>query len=402
MQDPADRKDLLPAGIPGNAASLTRPISIWKRIRPAGLFQTGNSPSIFFEFLEVYSGIPIYRRRPLVILDGLQACPAARDALGRFAAEFPGYSIAAAEQVSDAQTLPPLAPADAQVESLHVLDFEEFLWACREVSLAREIREHFLSQTPMERKLHQQALRLFRLYLVTGGFPGAVERYRQEHSLLGIPDIHSKVRQLDLEDISAGTGKEERNATRACYFSLPQQLRKANPCFQYRAARRGSTRAGMGQGIQWVCAHQLALRQPEAPAGYSGEGTAPARFRLYFRDVGLCATAMGVPASSLLRLERTLAVQRVVENTLAVTFAGNGYRLSYWSSGNKAVLAFLLEKGEEWIAIDMHFEEDKKSRSLFEFQKQAGRAEWTYRISEENFKRTERYSQIPYYAAFCI
>lgn len=382
-------------------------------------FEQEKEPAHLLEYLETQAQVPVLPGSTLVILDELQACPAAREALGGFAAEFPEYAVAAAERTPGPYPLPPLAPADAQVERLLVMDFEEFLWACREVALAREIREHFAELRPMEKKAHQQALRLFRLYLAAGGFPGAVEHYRQERSLLGIPDIHSKIRQLDLADISCAASGEIRGAARSSYLSIPQQLEKENPCFQYRVARKGSTRGMLDNGIRWLSGQGMALLQPERTgmpqgetqradkdrewAACSGEqNTLPKRFRLYARDAGLCTAGLEIPAASLLRLERSLAVQRVVENALAVGFAQNGYHIASWSSGNKASLPFLLERDGEETVVDLHFEERKKSRSLFEYRKQGGNPARAYRVSEENFRRTEDYDQVPYYAAFCI
>lgn len=380
-------------------------------------FAQEQEPAHLLEFLEAHSHTPVLPDQTLVILDGLQACPAAREALAGFAAEFPEYAIAGVQRLPGTMPLAPLAPADAQVEELKGMDFEEFLWACREVSLSKEIREHFLNREPMGKRAHQQALHLFRIYLITGGFPAAVQTYRENHSLLGIPDVHSKIRQMDLEDITSGITREHRNAARSVYLSLPRQLQKENPCFQYRIAAKGSTRTTMTEGLQWIEKNGLALgvqewriaeeensvknesselqREEQTPFFFSH------RFQLYSRDAGLCSTEMGIAPSRLLQLERSLPVQRIVENSLAVTFASNGYRLFYWNSGNKAKLPFLLEKEGKQLTIDVHFEEGKKSRSLFEYQKRYGMGQ-AYRVSEQNFLQRDAYYQIPYYAAFCI
>lgn len=385
-------------------------------------FSREKEPSRLLEFLEAHSHTPILPGNTLIILDELQTCPAAWEALGGFAAEFPEYAIVGAQRTPGPFVLPPLAPADAQVEELNVMSFEEFLWACREVSLAKEIREHFQNGEALEKKLHQQALHLFRIYLITGGFPAAVKTYREEHSLLGIPDIHSKIRQMDLEDIAAGISRKNRNAARSSYSTLPRQLQKENPCFQYRVASKGSTRSTMSEGIRWITQNGLVLEVKEWTSGEndsyscqnlkyeSTEQLLPKeqvqepsshRFRLYARDAGLCATGMGIAPSSLLQLERSRSIHRAVENCLAVTFSISGYKMSYWSSGNKALLPFILDKNGEQIAVDVHFEENKKSRSLFEYQKHY-RPDRAYRISELGFKQHEHYYQIPYYAAFCI
>lgn len=358
-------------------------------------FEEEQEPAHLLEFLEVHGGVPIHGGETLVILDEIQASPGARAALGGFSAEFPGYSIVAAERTPGKGNLPEYAPADARVETLYPMDFEEFLWACREVALAKEIREHFFLKEPLKKDAHRQALHLFRVYLITGGMPSAVREYRESHSLLGIGDVHSKLVQMDLADIYACSAKENRAGIRATYRSLPAQLKKENPCFQYRLAQKGGTKKQLEEGLLWIEKHQLAWRLNE------NSGNTPTRFRLYPRDVGLCATGMNILPASLLQFERTPAIQHLVEVYLAMAFARNEYHLSYWTSGNKAELPFLLEKENRIIAIDLHFWENRKSRSLFEYQRVWPNHK-AYRISEENFKSLEKAEQIPYYATFCI
>jgi predicted AAA+ superfamily ATPase len=350
-------------------------------------------PAGFLEFLEVYGKVPIRNRDTLVILDDLQECPAARQMLGALAMEFPDLSLAAAERTPAPFPLPVLSPADAQTETLYPLDFEEFLWACREVSLAKEIREHYSARTPMEKEVHTRALHLFQTYLAVGGFPAAVLAYRETHSLLGVPDLLDKLRLMDLEDISRCQEKEIRSVTRACYRSLPAQLLKENAVFQCCTVQKGSTYPQLEPGIRWLEEQGLAIRVAQS-------GAEPRHFKLYPRDPGLCAAGMGELGVDLLRMERTLPVRRLTEACLAAAFAAKGYAPACWASGNKAILPFLIKRGEMEMAVDLHFDPGKKSRSLFEYQKE--HPEKALQISAQPLEDTPRFYNLPYYAVFCI
>lgn len=356
-------------------------------------FEQEADPVCLLEFLEVHGNLPIHPTETLVILDDIQECPAAWSALASFAAELPGYSIVAVLRTPGPYPLPKLQTADAQVERLHALDFEEFLWACREVALAKEIRGHYRSQTPLNKEAHQRGLRLFASYLAIGGLPAAVLAYRCDRSFLGVPDILSKIRHMDLEDITRCCPREFRAAARACYWSLPLQLQKENPCFQYRVAQKGGTRSSMDESIQWLAAQHMAVmvRETEETGHH---------FKLYPRDVGLCSVGMELSAASLLRMEISLPIRHLVESCLAAAFESYGYGLSYWTSGNKASLPFLVYKQGEVTAIDLHFDKSKKSRSLFEYQKTHNTA--AIRISSSPFSRSQRFYEVPCYACFCI
>ena len=74
---------------------------------------------------------------------------------------------------------------DFAILTLYPLDFEEFLWANAEFALAREIRAHFTSFTPMGKDLHQKALSQFHLYQIIGGMPAAIMEYKKEKKVSG-------------------------------------------------------------------------------------------------------------------------------------------------------------------------------------------------------------------------
>ena len=94
------------------------------------------------------------------------------------------------------------------------MDFEEFLWANKEYSLAKEIHKHMEEMLPMGKALHAKAIAQFRLYLCIGGMPGAVCEYRREKKMLLVPDIqdmhetvlcqypHSCVKKMENSSIS--------------------------------------------------------------------------------------------------------------------------------------------------------------------------------------------------------
>jgi hypothetical protein len=54
------------------------------------------------------------------------------------------------------------------------MNFEEFLWANGQTWLADQIRDHYRRNLSLDATLHQQALKMYRAFLVVGGMPEAV------------------------------------------------------------------------------------------------------------------------------------------------------------------------------------------------------------------------------------
>ena len=61
---------------------------------------------------------------------------------------------------------------ELQFKAMNEMDFEEYLWAKDEKSLAELIKESYAKHKTCP--FHKVALELFQEYLMTGGFPEAV------------------------------------------------------------------------------------------------------------------------------------------------------------------------------------------------------------------------------------
>lgn len=70
------------------------------------------------------------------------------------------------------------------VMEMYPLDFEEFA-AANQVSsgIIGTLRDSFENRTPVDSLIHEKMLELFRLYLIIGGMPAAVERYLETNNL---------------------------------------------------------------------------------------------------------------------------------------------------------------------------------------------------------------------------
>lgn len=62
------------------------------------------------------------------------------------------------------------------------MDFEEFLWANGDNMMMDFIRNQFTNKQPLGQALHRKVMDYFRLYLIVGGMPQAVQKYIDTHS----------------------------------------------------------------------------------------------------------------------------------------------------------------------------------------------------------------------------
>ena len=92
----------------------------------------------------------------------------------------------------------------------------------------------------------------------------------------------------------------------------------------------------------------------------------------------------------------------VTENYIAQQLASKNYPLYYWTTSNsQAELDFVLQKDDKIIAIEVKKGEHVRSRSLSVF-KQKFSPQYSVRLSQKNFGKTDDVTSIPLYAAFLL
>ena len=70
--------------------------------------------------------------------------------------------------------------------------FEEYLWATGNEALVTMINASS-PEKPLPQPIHEQALRLLRVFLVIGGMPAVVARYCKDGNLLECQNILSEL-----------------------------------------------------------------------------------------------------------------------------------------------------------------------------------------------------------------
>ncbi len=348
-------------------------------------------------FLETCADKPLFPSSSLLILDNIQCVPGISRVLASISADFPQYHIVAATRgVSSSSEF---SACDFELLDLFPLDFEEFLWANAEFSLAREIRTHFINFEPLGTNLHEKAMTQFRLYQIIGGMPAAIMNFRKEKKLLMVPDIQQKLLSLFLNDINALAPKGNAGHCQSVWLSIPSQLGRTSRKFQYARIKKGASAKIYQEPLHWLIHSGLVL-----PCRQFRNINAQNALHLYPIDTGLCTRILHIPSIQLLSGMESSANTACTESFLAQHFVQNGYTLSYWFSGNQAEVPFLLSRNNRLIAADYRTTPHQKCRSLMQLYTttDSQKTDQLYLFSAEDFKQKDYYRIVPIYAAFCI
>ena len=359
-------------------------------------------------FLETEARERIVPGDTLIFLDEVQACPRALTALKYFNENSPEYHIVCAGSLLGvAVNREAFSFPVGNVDSITMfpLDFEEFLWALNEEMLCNEIKLSFDANEALPAALHERALDLYRIYLITGGMPRPVTTYIESGSLLTVPDVQYKIINDYISDMAKYATNAESVKIRAAYDSIPVQLAKDNKKFQYRLAKRGGTATIFGSAIDWLQFAGIVLKCWKTEHGFMPVSVYRdiAAFKLYMSDVGLLTMKSGVSQQAILaagEMENTF-LGAIAENYVAQAFAAKRYELFYWATDGQAELDFVLQKGNEIIPVEVKTGRRTKSKSLTAFTEKY-RPAYSIRISGKNFGFENNIKSVPLYAAFCV
>lgn len=371
-------------------------------------FNKDISPQHIINCLEVFFKQRIVPGKTLIFFDEIQSCERAVTSLKYFAEQAPEHHVmAAGSLLGVAVNREKHSFPVGKVNLLHMypLDFEEFLWAMGNVTLADNIRQCFMDNKPLSIALHEQALSLYKVYLIVGGMPAVINEYVRHNRLLDAANIQLGIVNSYIADMAKYATVSETTRIMAAYQSIPAQLAKDNKKFQYKVIQRGGSASIFGSSIDWLCAAGLVIKchkieHAQLPLAVEQDFSS---FKLYMSDVGLLTLRSGMPVHNILTpLEgQNNFMGALTENYVAGQLQIQWNNLYYWESAHMAEIDFLLQDQEQIIPIEVKSSAHVKSRSMSVY-KEKYKSNYMIRISAKNFGYENSLKAVPLYAVFCI
>ena len=280
--------------------------------------------------------------------------------------------------------------------SMSTMDFFEYLSNSDKVQLIDFIKDSFDTNTPMP--FHQMAMEAYYEYLITGGFPEAVNVALSGGSGLDVEVVKRKIMDVYRSEYSLYNNGSDILKCEDIMNVLPVCLTKENKKFQYGAIKKGARSKEYEDSINNLVANGIVTRSFRL-----NDVTSPllsARdaesFKLYFNDVGLLYSSLFLNKQRFLM---DMDIRRsLVENEIANTLVRLGYNLYYYQSDGKAEISFVVQDRNGKImpieVVNMKLTK-AKAMSLFTSKFEI---EECIRLTEDNFSKKKGVRFIPVYA----
>lgn len=295
-----------------------------------------------------------------------------------------------------------------QMINMYPMDFEEFLIANKKESMIELIKESFLNNKAILEPIHGELLRLYRVYLLTGGMPDAVK------NMIKNEGDYSKYERSIIDNIVNSYYKDmkkyivndnEAIKIEKIYNSLPSQLMNASKKFQYSSISENARAREYETPISWLLASNLILqcecvKLPQIPLkGFVCEDI----FKFYLSDVGILTYMLNISVSDIINDNVSLYKGVIAENYVATQLVATGNKLFYWKSDATAEVDFLLYNKDGIIPIEVKGGDNTKSKSLTVYMEKY-KPKYGIRISTKDFgyNPNTKIKSIPLYAVFLL
>lgn len=383
--------------------------NIEKEERIRDIFEKSIDAEVIIKELELYIGKNIDLDKTVIFFDEIQESERLITSLKYFCESKLPFKIICAGSLLGVKLkrLKSSFPVGkVTIEYMYPLNFEEFLLATGKEMLRDKIKECYKTMTPLPDFAHEDALKLYRLYLCVGGMPEAVDNFVNNGLDIFKFDfkILSNIRESYVADMKKYVdNKSESVKIEKVYYSIPEQLAKENKSFQYSILEKNARGRKYRNPIEWLMASKLVLiannvKRVEIPLKvFADENT----FKLYLSDVGLLLNLSEIKYNEVLMDEDFIFKGVITENYVAQELIRQFPSLYYWTSDRDAEVDFLIHTNDGTIPIEVKSGINNKSKSLnvyIEYNK----PKYAIRLSTRNFGFENNIKSIPLYATFCI
>lgn len=154
-----------------------------------------------FTSLQFYYRTKLYPRNSVIIFDEVQACPLARQAIRKLVKDHRFDYIETGSLISIKKNVKNIRiPSEETRLTLYPMDYEEFRMALDDSFTIQMLRENFKKREPFGDALTRKLMRDFRLYMLVGGMPQAVQTYIDTKDLSSVDTVKREILELYADD----------------------------------------------------------------------------------------------------------------------------------------------------------------------------------------------------------
>ena len=363
----------------------------------------------------IITNLTAYVRRPLepgktlVLFDEVQQCPDVRTAIkflvedGRFDYIESGSLLGVKHK--EVKSYP---VGFEEIYRMYPMDFEEYLWANSiQPSTIDNLRQCFITKTPVSQSIHDTMNKLFYSYIVVGGMPQAVATYVDTHDIGNVISYQHDILEQYRLDITQYADGADKIRIKAIFDSIPAQLNEKNRRFYVNTLDKNARLTRYDNSFKWLDDAGVALpcynvNEPQPPLQLNEKRNL---FKLYMNDTGLlCAACMDNIQLDILNGSLEINMGSILENLIAQQLKASGFHLNYFDTNKHGEVDFVLQNGMHIDLIETKSGSDYKKHKALDNILSVG--EWNfgnaYVLCQGNIAAEGGVTYLPWYLVMFI
>lgn len=314
--------------------------------------------------LSLFTKQKLIKRDTLIFFDEVQICPEVITYI-KFLVDEGSYNYILSGsllgiEINDLRSVP---VSYLTIKRMFPLTFREFaLNLGLNSSILENLETSFKEKKPVDDFIHKKMMELFRVYLVVGGMPAAVNRYIETNNLNEVIDIQNQIVNLYKKDITQ-YDKNNKLAIAQIFELIAPQLNSQNKRFIIKDIKSGVKFDMYENSFLWLKDAGFALpvynvETPKIPLKLSKSRSL---FKLFMSDVGLLASeySQGIQLK-IISGDDKLNYGAIFENYIAQELTACEHDLYYYNNKKRGELDFLIEYDGEVLPIEVKSGKDYK------------------------------------------
>lgn len=356
------------------------------------LFSHLSDLNYFFLRLQSLTGVSLHKRKSAIIFDEVQLYPPARQAIKHLVKDRRYDYIETGSLLSIKKNVQNIViPSEETRIAMHPLDYEEFLWAIGKTQTYELIKYSFQNLKPLGDAVNRDLMRDFRLYMLIGGMPQAINAYLEANDFSTVDTVKRNILELYIDDFRKidPSGRASR-----LFSSIPAELSRNTMRYKVGSVIENATSARLGELLMDIAdsmAVNFTYHANDPHVGFSLHADYNC-FKMYLADTGLFVTlAFMDRAYTENEIYRKLLSDKlgtnlgyVYENAIAQMLKSAGNELFYYTfkeessqentGQNKAArnyeIDFLLSRKDKICPVEVKSSGYNTHKSLDKFQEQ--------------------------------
>ncbi|MCI7025128.1 MAG: ATP-binding protein [Succinatimonas sp.] len=314
--------------------------------------------------LSLFTKQKLIKRDTLIFFDEVQICPEVITYI-KFLVDEGSYNYILSGSLLgiEINALRSVPVGYLTIKRMFPLTFREFaLNLGLNSSILENLETSFKEKKPVDDFIHKKMMELFRVYLVVGGMPAAVNRYIETNNLNEVIDIQNQIVNLYKKDITQ-YDKNNKLAIAQIFELIAPQLNSQNKRFIIKDIKSGVKFDRYENSFLWLKDAGVALpvynvETPKIPLKLSKSRSL---FKLFMSDVGLLASeySQGIQLK-IISGDDKLNYGAIFENYIAQELTACEHDLYYYNNKKRGELDFLIEYDGEVLPIEVKSGKDYK------------------------------------------